>query len=82
MYGLKKIHLHTEAVKQLPSSGQRRDMLLKTLRKIQVIPESADDFQWSGNTDLEDVRVTLCVGYAISWTEKEDTILVLDIHAQ
>ncbi len=83
MYNLPKVQLHPEAAKKLPASGQRRDMLMKALRKIQVSPDSSADFHWEeSRTGSEKVAVTLCVGYAISWAQKSGNILVLDIHGQ
>ena len=78
MYNLAKIRIHKDASKNIPATGQRRDMLFKALRKIQVSPELKGDTQW-GN---DQTQVTVIVGYAISWTYTEGIISVLDIRGQ
>ena len=80
MQGLPKLLLHSKALAQLPPTGQRRDMLLKRLRQIQVTPERGGDFQWSEFPSP--VQVSVLVGYAISWMIKNDHICVLDIKSQ
>ena len=78
MQGLPKLLLHSKALAQLPPTGQRRDMLLKQLRKIQVSPERGGDLQW----DDTKVQVSVSVGYAISWVFENKQILVLDLKGQ
>jgi len=57
-------------------------MLLKRLRQIQVTPELGGDFQWPNFTSPSPVQVSVIVGYAISWIQKDDHISVLDIRGQ
>ena len=78
MQGLPKLLLHSKALAQLPPTGQRRDMLLKQLRQIQVSPELGGDFQWADTN----VQVSVSVGYAISWISQNKQILVLDLKGQ
>lgn len=78
MQGLPNLLLHSKALAQLPPTGQRRDMLLKQLRQIQVTPERGGDFQW----DDTNVQVSVSVGYAISWVLESKQILVLDLKGQ
>ena len=80
MQGLPKILLHSKAIIQLPATGQRRDILLKRLRQIQVTPERGGDFQWSQFPTP--IQVSVVVGYTISWMVKNDQICVLDIKGQ
>ena len=82
MQGLPKVLLHSNALANMPSTGQRRDMLLKRLRQIQVTPELGGDFQWSDFTNPSLVQVSVIVGYSISWIQKDDRISVLDIRGQ
>lgn len=82
MQALPKVLLHSNALANFPSTGQRRDMLLKRLRQIQVSPELGGDFQWPDSTKPNPVQVSTIVGYAISWIQKDDQILVLDIRGQ
>ena len=78
MHGLPKILLHRKALQQIPATGQRRDILLKRLRQIQVTPERGGDFQWHDNP----IQVSVVVGYAISWIHQDDQISILDIRGQ
>jgi len=82
MQGLPKVLLHSNALANLPATGQRRDMLLKRLRQIQVTPELGGDFQWSDSTNPSLVQVSVIVGYSISWIQKDEHISVLDIRGQ
>ncbi len=82
MLGLPKILLHCKALDQLPATGQRRDMLLKRLRQIQVTPEQGGDFHWPELPSPSPVQVSVVVGYAITWMIQNDHICVLDIKGQ
>ncbi|PQJ29165.1 hypothetical protein [Rubritalea profundi] len=82
MQGLPKLLLHSKALAQLPPTGQRRDMLLKQLRQIQVTPERGGDFQWSVFLAPSPTQVTVVVGYAISWIIQDGHISILDIRGQ
>lgn len=82
MQGLPKILLHHCTLAQLPPTGQRRDMLLKQLRKIQVSPELGGDFQWNNTSVPSPVQVSVVVGYAISWMQREGDIVILDVRGQ
>ncbi|MEO1857625.1 MAG: hypothetical protein ABGY95_09730 [Rubritalea sp.] len=74
--------LHSKAAAQLPPTGQRRDMLLKRLRQIQVTPEHGGDFQWSEFSAASPIQVSVIVGYAISWIPHDGHISILDIRGQ
>ncbi|MFC4990837.1 hypothetical protein [Rubritalea tangerina] len=41
---IKPLRLHPDAVALLPPAGQRRDILLKTLRRIQSPPQNPPTF--------------------------------------
>lgn len=82
MYNLTKIRIHKDAAENIPATGQRRDMLLKLLRKIQVTPELGGDFQWNDQQTPLTCEVTVRVGYAISWIHEDGLITVLDIRGQ
>ncbi|MGJ8673166.1 hypothetical protein [Rubritalea sp.] len=82
MYELPKLHIHKDALSNLPASGQRRDLLLKKLRAIQVSPASSSDFDWQQLDSNSEVRVSICVGYAISWFFEGRKIYILDIRGQ
>lgn len=82
MFDLPKLTLHKAAASNLPPTGQRRDMLFKALRKIQVSPELGGDFQWSTSQTPQQTEVTVVVGYAISWVLSNGEIQVLDICGQ
>ena len=78
MYDLAKIRIHKDASKNIPATGQRRDMLFKALRKIQVSPELGGDFQWENDS----TQVSVIVGYAISWIFTDGVVSILDIRGQ
>jgi hypothetical protein len=82
MHGLPQILLHSKALAQLPATGQRRDILLKRLRHIQVTPEHGGDFHWPEISSPNSVQVSVVVGYAITWMIQNDHICVLDIKGQ
>ncbi len=82
MQGLPKLLLHSKVLTQLPPTGQRRDMLLKRLRQIQVSPEAGGDFQWAELSGLGPVQVSVVVGYAISWIHQDGQISILDLRGQ
>ena len=82
MYNLAKIRLHKDAASNIPATGQRRDMLLKALRKIQISPEQGGDFQWQEPRSEQATEVTVTVGYAISWISQDGLVSVLDIRGQ
>ncbi|MFC4991030.1 hypothetical protein [Rubritalea tangerina] len=75
---IKPLRLHPDAVALLPPAGQRRDILLKTLRRIQVTPSESSDFRWEDTS----IQVTCSVGYSISWLERAQHILILDLRQQ
>jgi hypothetical protein len=80
MLQLPRVLIHQQAVARLPPSGQRRDIILKLLRKIQVNEQA--DLLWHQNQLSLAVKVNVCVGYAITWRKRKGIIEVLDIRGQ
>ncbi|MFC5051589.1 hypothetical protein ACFPK9_13370 [Rubritalea spongiae] len=74
-----KVFLHASAQTQLPATGQRRDILMRKLRKIQISPDAGADFLWSSSKSTKPIKVTVCVGYAISWIADKNNLRILDI---
>lgn len=80
MYGHPPVKLHQAAINTLENAGQRRDLLIKLLRRIQQSPELGGDIQWGKTGPLpEAVEVSVVAGFTVSWLQQNGDILILDI---